>query len=1335
MEEEEFISIINEYYDFRALFSDNINNASISLNNEDCYLIEESWINNLKEGFNEYKNLKKKNELSRDIDYYDLLPKEDPIFINNFSEILKYVKKNKKIKCISKKLLELIYDKDDLKDYHYIKYYSGNNKLIIEYENDNKAILVKDPLNQREIKNNINIILIKDKQKNKIFKNLLSSKNNIPDKYINYIMPIDKYLNKLKNILKLFIYFYYYERDLKENQEYIFNKNDEVYYLINPEWLNKLKDIFNYSEIYELLKLIDRKIKNINYNNLNDNYNRIIHQINENILIRKKILFDEIFSAEQVKLKSYKFNNIKCYKNCNIINSQIMNIIKSIFNEKEININIRKISFSNNSIYLFYSKKVIIGKLNEILLFIPKYIIVYDSNEILISERNYLLENTIKKYINELKCDINNPNLQILKDNNGNLGQLMVLNEAQSRDKTDNQIQNNNIRKMNSSSHFSKKNKFYIKSINDRIENNNMNQRTNNSYEKNNYNKNEIRNLNNNSFENIPNCQIKNIKIRKSNKKKKVYKIKIMTNEEKTINYNSYNINKNKKKDKLIINDSQENCSENYEENIKLKEEEKNENEDYKLKENELINLNMKLQKQNNSLEESINNYEEINNKLREKENIINDYENNFLKLKDELREKDDKLKDYLNIKKELENKENEIININKKLEDNQNYINELENKDREKENQIKKLKDLNNNEDFKKLEDLLNKSNIENKRIKQINLKRKKKISNLEKELKEKYKINDELNNQNNELKNKIKELEIKTDDENNQYKNKIEELKENDRIKEERIKELENEKNIIMNDSNKIAEKSNSEIQRNKDEINALSKENNILNQKYVQIEKELKDVKNENEKYKLNENELIKSNKKLQKKINDLEKSINNYVKINNKLRGKENIINEYKNKYLNIQKNKENEIINLNKKLKECEDYINELENKYREKENEIIKLENLNKKYQNKEDLLNKSKEESKGIKQINLKMKKELEEQYKINSQLKGKIKEIENGKNDIMNEIINDSENKISQMKKQYDSEIQEYKDEINKLKERKKNLTNNNEQIYDKKRRELDERENMIKMKENEINNKISFLEDKENLIEKENKEIEIKKSQLGNLEKEIEKNKRMIKNSKKIDELKNSLEIYKNPLEKYRIPPLIGLNNIGATCFMNSTLQCLSQTKELTKYFLNINNENRIINNNIALTNKNSLQLSPIYLGLIKKLWDENGEKSFSPYNFMNIVEKMNPLFKQGQAGDSKDFIIFILEQLHKELKKPVNNNGSDKKNLALNQYDKKNAFNYFFNDFQKECSIISDIFFGFTETTNECLYCKNYYNSMDVIVLYVIIMAYLIVLYFH
>ena len=100
--------------------------------------------------------------------------------------------------------------------------------------------------------------------------------------------------------------------------------------------------------------------------------------------------------------------------------------------------------------------------------------------------------------------------------------------------------------------------------------------------------------------------------------------------------------------------------------------------------------------------------------------------------------------------------------------------------------------------------------------------------------------------------------------------------------------------------------------------------------------------------------------------------------------------------------------------------------------------------------------------------------------------------------------------------------------------------------------------------------------------------------------------------------------------NHISKFFYQTLIGLNNIGATCFMNSTLQCLSQTKELTNYFLNEKNKDRIINNNIALKNKNDLQLSPVYLELIQKLWDKNGPKSFSPNIFMSTINNMNPLF---------------------------------------------------------------------------------------------------------
>ena len=189
--------------------------------------------------------------------------------------------------------------------------------------------------------------------------------------------------------------------------------------------------------------------------------------------------------------------------------------------------------------------------------------------------------------------------------------------------------------------------------------------------------------------------------------------------------------------------------------------------------------------------------------------------------------------------------------------------------------------------------------------------------------------------------------------------------------------------------------------------------------------------------------------------------------------------------------------------------------------------------------------------------------------------------------------------------------------------------------------------------------------------------------------------------------------------NPLKNdvWKIKPtLVGLQNIGATCFMNATLQCLSQTERLTKYFLDEEHLPTIINNNIALKDPNEYQLSPAYFELIENLWNDEGESYYAPYNFMNRVNNMNPLFKRGEAGDAKDFIIFILEQMHKELKKPLKLNNINQ-NLPLNQYDKNITLMNFFNEFTKETSIISDLFFGFNETTNACKNCQYIYNSQN------------------
>jgi ubiquitin C-terminal hydrolase len=52
----------------------------------------------------------------------------------------------------------------------------------------------------------------------------------------------------------------------------------------------------------------------------------------------------------------------------------------------------------------------------------------------------------------------------------------------------------------------------------------------------------------------------------------------------------------------------------------------------------------------------------------------------------------------------------------------------------------------------------------------------------------------------------------------------------------------------------------------------------------------------------------------------------------------------------------------------------------------------------------------------------------------------------------------------------------------------------------------------------------------------------------------------------------------------------------------------------------------------------------------------------------------------------------------------------------RNEPPNSYDKNDILNNFFEDFKKKgISMVSDLFFGISETTTECLYCRMNYNS--------------------
>ena len=175
----------------------------------------------------------------------------------------------------------------------------------------------------------------------------------------------------------------------------------------------------------------------------------------------------------------------------------------------------------------------------------------------------------------------------------------------------------------------------------------------------------------------------------------------------------------------------------------------------------------------------------------------------------------------------------------------------------------------------------------------------------------------------------------------------------------------------------------------------------------------------------------------------------------------------------------------------------------------------------------------------------------------------------------------------------------------------------------------------------------------------VEIENKEIEIKRKQF---KKKIKKNKSLIQKnnelSKKNEELENEIKTkieklneLQQKIKKHKLilpilpkkPVLIGLNNIGATCFMNSTLQCLSQTKELTKYFLLDLYEDEInIDNKLGTGG----EIASIYRELLDDLW--NGEKSIiNPSYFKKVFSLFVRKFSGYHQQDSNEFLIYLLK----------------------------------------------------------------------------------------
>ncbi|XP_019848743.1 PREDICTED: ubiquitin carboxyl-terminal hydrolase 32-like isoform X2 [Amphimedon queenslandica] len=163
--------------------------------------------------------------------------------------------------------------------------------------------------------------------------------------------------------------------------------------------------------------------------------------------------------------------------------------------------------------------------------------------------------------------------------------------------------------------------------------------------------------------------------------------------------------------------------------------------------------------------------------------------------------------------------------------------------------------------------------------------------------------------------------------------------------------------------------------------------------------------------------------------------------------------------------------------------------------------------------------------------------------------------------------------------------------------------------------------------------------------------------------------------------------------------------GLSNLGNTCFMNSSLQCISNLQPLTTYFkekdylLEINKQNPLGMKGV---------MAKRYGELVSDLWTGHS-KSITPWRFRYTIAQNAPQFNNFQQQDAQELLSFVLDGLHEDLNrvkvKPYRElPDSDDRPIAEVADE---AWSY---HRERNNSIIVDLFQGQLKSLVECTVCS-------------------------